>query len=228
VPPRSLATLPRRLRRALIQRTLERHGETGGHVGAEEIGIKDAEYHEYEPSGWRALSSALRGIEIGPEDSFVDIGCGKGRVLLQATRRPFGRVLGVELSPQLAEQARQLVASAKRRRCGSVEVVVADVTRWEVPDDVTIAYAYNALSGESLQQMLDRLADSVQRTPRRLLFIYANPEHEEEVLAHPALELLERRGRRGWRPEDPRWVSIFKVKGRPRRNTLSSIQPPVA
>jgi SAM-dependent methyltransferase len=223
VPLRSLATLPHRLRRALIQRTLERHGETGGHVGPEEIGIEDAEYHEYEPSGWRALRSALRGIEIGPDDGFVDIGCGKGRVLLQATRRPFGRVLGVEYSPQLAEQARQLVANAKRQRCRSVEVIVADATRWEVPDDITVAYAYNALSGESLQQMLDRLAESVERSPRRLFFVYANPEHEKEVLAHPALELLERRGRRRWRAEDPRWVSIFKVKGRPRRNTLSSL-----
>jgi len=216
VPLRSLATLPSRLRRALIQRTLERHGETGGHVTMEELGLEGGEYHEYEPSGWRALRSALRGIEIGPDDGFVDIGCGKGRVLLQATRRPFGRVLGVELSPQLAEQARQLVTGGKRRRCGSVEVVVADVTRWEVPDDITIAYAYNALSGESLQQMLDRLADSVQRSPRRLLFVYANPEHEEEVLSHPALELLERRGRRRWRPEDPRRTSIFKVKSRSR------------
>lgn len=214
--PSPLATLPRRLRRALIERTLERHGETSERVTLEELGLAGGEYHEYEPSGWRALSLALRGIEIGPDDGFVDIGCGKGRVLLQATRRPFGRVLGVELSPQLAEQARQLVATGRRQRCRSVEVIVADVTQWELPDDITIAYAYNALSGESFQQMLDRLAESVQRAPRRLLFVYANPEREEEVLAHPGLELLERRGRRRWRADDPRRISLFEVKGIPR------------
>lgn len=211
----SRASLRHRLRRALIERTLERHGETSERVTMEEMGIEGDGYHEYEPSGWRALGLALRGIEIGPGDGFLDIGCGKGRVLLQATRRPFGRVVGVELSPQLAEQARRLIAGGgrRRRRCREVEVIVADVTRWEVPDDITIAYAYNALSGESLRQMLDRLADSVRRAPRRLHFVYANPEHEEEVLAHPALELLERRGRRRWRPDDPRRVSIFEVRG---------------
>jgi SAM-dependent methyltransferase len=208
-----LQSLRRRLRQALVERTLERHGETSERVTLEELGLEGGEYHEYEPSGWRALGLALQGIEIGPSDGFVDIGCGKGRVLLQATRRPFGRVLGVELSPQLAEQARRLVASGRRRRCRSVEVIVADATRWELPDDITIAYAYNALSGESLQQMLDRLADSVRRTPRRLLFVYANPEREQEVLAHPGLELLEKRGRRRWRADDPRRISLFEVRG---------------
>jgi SAM-dependent methyltransferase len=223
-----LTALRNRLRRALLERTLERGGETRERVTMAEIGIEDDEYHEYEPSGWRTLSFALRGIEIGPDDGFVDIGCGKGRVLLQATRRPFGRVLGVELSPQLAEQARELVAGGRRQRCGTVEVVVADVTRWQLPDEITIAYAYNALSGESLQRMLDRLAESVQRTPRRLLFVYANPEHEDEVLAHPGLELLERRGRRRWRAEDPRRISLFAVKPNPRRTDVSSIDPSIA
>ena len=77
----------RGLRRELIARTLERRGETGGHVSMEEFGIDDPEYHEYEPSGWRTLNQALRGLEIGPEDSFVDLGCGKGRVVQQAARR---------------------------------------------------------------------------------------------------------------------------------------------
>jgi len=212
--------LLQRLRRALIERTLERDGETRERVTMSELGIDEDEYHEYEPSGWRTLSSALRGVEIGPEDGFVDIGCGKGRVVLQATRRPFGRVLGVELSPELAERARQLVTEGRRRRCGSVEVIVADATRWEPPGDITVAYAYNALSGESLQQMLDRLAESVRRTPRRLLFVYANPEHEDEVLAHPGLELLERRGRRRWQADDPRHVSIFEVTGKLRKTLV--------
>lgn len=225
----SAASQLRRLRQALVQRTLERRGETGGRVTMAEMGVEDDEYHEYEPSGWRTLRSALRGIEIGQDDGFVDIGCGKGRVLLQASRRSFGRVLGVELLPELADQARELIDnSGRRRRCRTVEVIVADVTRWELPDDITIVYTYNVLSGESLQLMLDRLAESVQRLPRRLLFIYANPEHEEEVLAHPALELLERRGRRRWRADDPRWISLLEVKPEPRRTGSSSIRSPSA
>lgn len=203
----------RRLRGRLIAATLERRGETRERVTMDEIGVAESEYHEYEPSGWRFLRRALRGIDVGRDDVFVDFGCGKGRVLVQAARRPFGRVIGVELSAELTEQAHELLdADRRRRRCDSVELVVADVTEWEVPDDVTIAYTYNVLRGQSLQRLLDRLVDSVRRAPRRLILVYANPEHEEEVLGHPNLRLLARRGRARWRASDPRRISLFEVE----------------
>lgn len=207
----SITRTLRTLRSRLIARTLERHGETSEHVQMEDVGIHEPEYHEYEPSGWLSLNRALRNHEIGPQDTFVDLGCGKGRVVRQAARRPFKRVIGVELAPQLAEQAERLVAEDRRRRCDSVEIVVADLTSWTVPSDVTFAYAYNVLSGASLQRMLDRLAESVERAPRELLLFYANPEHEDEVRAHAASRFVEYRGRRGGN-SDPRRIAVFRIE----------------
>jgi SAM-dependent methyltransferase len=208
----SLRNLVRRLRRAVLGRLLERGGETAGRVSLEELGVSNREYHDYEPSGWLALRRALRGIDPDASQTFLDIGCGKGRVVAQAARRPFGRVLGVELSPELAAAARQLVENdRRRRRCGAVEIVVADVTAWEMPDDVTVAYVYNALAGSALVAMLDRIADSVERAPRQLRLLYANPIHEQAVAAHPRFELVERRGSRRWSPSDPRRISVFRV-----------------
>ncbi len=43
--------------------------------------------------------------------TFVDIGCGKGRALLLATRHPFRSFLGVELSPDLAAVAQRNLAA---------------------------------------------------------------------------------------------------------------------
>lgn len=206
--------LLRRLRRLLLDRVLERSGETSEAVRLDELGLGLGlgDYHDYEPSGWRSLSRALRGLDTGPADSFLDIGCGKGRVVAQAARRPFKRVLGVELSPQLAQSARELAeGDRRRRRCGEVEIVVADVTTWRMPDDVTVVYVYNALSGAGLEAMLDRIAESAGRAPRRLLLLYANPIHEADVLRHPGFELVRRRAGRRWSPTDPRRISIFRV-----------------
>src|SRR5687767_10057528 len=50
----------------------------------------------YVPSTWRNLPSALRHIPISDDDVFLDLGSGKGRVVLQAAKRPFKRVIGVE------------------------------------------------------------------------------------------------------------------------------------
>lgn len=201
-----------RLRGGVLDRLFERAGETGEAVRLGDLGIAREGYHDYEPSGWRSFKRAMKGVKAGPSDTFLDIGCGKGRVVEQAARRPFRRVLGVELSTELAEQARELVESERdRRRCGSVEIVVADITTWRIPDDVTLIYVYNALSGEALVAMLDRIAESARRAPRRLLMLYVNPLSERTVIEHPQFELRERRGRRRWAARDPRRVSVFEV-----------------
>jgi len=197
----------------VLARIFERSGETSGAVQLDELGLAREGYHDYEPSGWRSFKRAMRGVTAGPTDTFIDIGCGKGRVVAQAARRPFGRVLGVELSDELAAQARKLVESERdRRRCGSVEIVVADITTWQLPDDVTVIYVYNALSGAGLQAMLDRISDSVRRVPRPLLMLYVNPIHEADVSQHPSFELLRRRGSSRWAATDPRRVSVFQVR----------------
>jgi SAM-dependent methyltransferase len=206
------AGLIRRLRRSVLNRVFERSEETNEVVRLDELGLAQKGYHDYEPSGWRSLNRALQGLDIGPSDVFLDIGCGKGRVVAQAARRPFARVLGVELSEELAEQARRLAESERhRQRCGSVEIVNADVTTWQMPDHVTIAYIYNALSGAPLGAALDRIAESVSRAPRRLLLLYVNHLNEADVIAHPSFDLLERRGSRRWSASDPRRISIFEV-----------------
>jgi SAM-dependent methyltransferase len=210
---RRVKHLIRRARRAVLDRLLERSGETSDAVSLDELGVAGEGYHDYEPSGWLGLRRALRGLEVDSSQTFLDIGCGKGRVVAQAARRPFGRVLGVELSPQLATAARDLLErDSRRRRCGAVEIVVADITAWEMPDDVTIAYVYNALGGEALIAMLDRIAESVDRAPRTLLLLYANPVNEADVIAHPRFELRERRGGRRWSATDPRRISTFAVR----------------
>ena len=158
--------LLRRLRRAVLDRVFERSGETSEAVRLDELGLAREGYHDYEPSGWRSFRRAMRGVKVSAADTFLDIGCGKGRVVVQAARRPFGRVLGVELSDELAAQAQELAdAERDRQRCGSVEIVAADITTWPVPDDVTVIYVYNALSGDALVAMLDRIAESASRVP---------------------------------------------------------------
>jgi SAM-dependent methyltransferase len=209
----SVLNLVRQLRSAALDRVFERSGETSEAVRLDELGLAREGYHDYEPSGWRSFKRAMQGVKVSTSDTFLDIGCGKGRVVVQAARRPFHRVLGVELSTELAAQAQQLAdAERDRRRCGSVEIVAADITTWQVPDDVTVIYVYNALSGAGLQEMLDRIAESAARAPRQLLMLYVNPLHERTVAGHPSFELRRRHGSRRWAPADPRRVSVFDVR----------------
>ena len=105
------------------------------------------------PSAWHMLPQALRYTGVSDSDTFVDFGCGKGRVVHQAARRPFRRVIGVEISPVLAEIARtNLAARRHQHRCRNVEIVVSDVMEFRVPDDLTIGYLFHPFRGETFER----------------------------------------------------------------------------
>jgi hypothetical protein len=130
----------------------------------------------YVPSAWHLLPRALRHVGVSERDTFVDFGCGKGRAVQQAARRPFHRVIGVEVSPELAAIARAgLAARRHRRRCQNVEIVVADVTQWHVPDDLTIGYFFRPFGDDTLAPVLRSIVESMDRNPRPVRLIYVWP-----------------------------------------------------
>ena len=138
---------------------------------------------QYEPSGWSYLPRALRHIPVGPEDVFLDLGAGKGRVLYQAAKRPFKRVIGVEIAERLAAVARQnLDANRDRLRCRDIEVVTADAAAYAIPDDVTYIYLFYPFVGETFRRVLGNIHASLDRCPRTMRLIYASPRLEAEIL----------------------------------------------
>jgi SAM-dependent methyltransferase len=135
-------------------------------------------------SGHLYLARGLRGCRVVREDVFMDYGAGKGRVLLAAARFPFGRIVGLEVNQGDAEIARSNASIAgPRRRCPNIEVVVADARVWPLPDDVTYIYLFNPFWDETFKGMLDRVLESLDRRPRQLTLIYANPTCASELLA---------------------------------------------
>ncbi len=103
------------------------------------------------PTAWHVLPRVLRYIGVSESDTFIDFGCGKGRVVHQAARYPFRRVIGIEVVPELAEIAREAIATGKHRyKCQDVQIVVADATEYEIPDDLTVAYFFRPFRRRAL------------------------------------------------------------------------------
>ena len=60
----------------------------------------------YEPCDESLCEWAIKNADISPEEfSFIDIGCGKGRPLIIASRFGFKRLVGVEYSRRLSRAA---------------------------------------------------------------------------------------------------------------------------
>jgi SAM-dependent methyltransferase len=166
----------------------------------------------YVPSVWHVLPRALHYLGADEHDTFIDFGCGKGRVVHQAAKRPFRRVIGVEISPLLADVARAAVAARSRRhRCRNVEIVACDATRFEVPDDLTIGYLFDPFRGDILEAVLQNIIASIDRRPRTVRLIYVHPREGARVLATGRFTLLkEQRG--GLRDRRTGRAAIFESR----------------
>jgi SAM-dependent methyltransferase len=187
-----LARIPKQLVEAsalLADRVLDRGLHTSGGLSLPEHHYSDR--LGYEPSAWYVLPRALWYLGVSDRDTFVDFGCGKGRVVHQAAMRPFRRVIGVEISPALAEIARAAVAARRHQhRCHDVEIVVADAAEFRVPDDLTIGYFFHPFSGNTLVGVMRGIVDSLDRNPRRVRLIYAVPHAGSLVLATGRFRLV--------------------------------------
>jgi SAM-dependent methyltransferase len=138
----------------------------------------------YEPSGWSYLQKALPRDSVASTDVFLDYGSGKGRVVYQAARYPFARVIGVEVSEELNDVARANIESKRRKlACQDVQLVTADAAGFDVPDEVTVAYLFYPFVGDTFRTVMRKLVESLDRRPRRLRLIYVAPKLQDEVLA---------------------------------------------
>jgi hypothetical protein len=161
----------------------------------------------YEPSGWLFLRRALRKRDVEPSDVFVDFGSGKGRVVFQAARYPFRRVIGVEISEALNEVARfNIDRNRSRLACQDVTLVTADAADFEVPDDMTVAYFFYPFAGATFKRVMANIVLSLDRQPRRVKLIYACPGEEESVASTGRFRLIRRLAAR----DLPRRICVYE------------------
>ena len=131
----------------------------------------------YEATRPREFHKLMSRLGLPPGGVFVDIGSGKGRVLLMASDYGFHRVLGVELSAALCEIARSNVLTYRRRRplSAPTEVLTSDALEYGFRDDETVLFLYNPFDASIVDAVADRIRESIRRRPRQVWIIYHHP-----------------------------------------------------
>jgi SAM-dependent methyltransferase len=153
--------------------------DTAGAVDTSALGIDSDERREqailYLPSPVRVTRWMLESVGIEHGDfTFVDLGCGKGRVLLVAAQYPFRRILGVDISAELTSIAR---SNAERFRhqaggCKSIDIVNADATTIDFPETDLLLHLYHPFDPAVTRAVLRRLEASLKGSPRRVRVAY--------------------------------------------------------
>jgi SAM-dependent methyltransferase len=177
--------------------------DTGGLIYAD--GLSAGHQHDIHSAGYYATAPSLfRGaiehwramLEASPfrlaDYAFVDIGCGKGRVVLLATESAFREVIGVELNPQLASMARRNLNRWRRRRraCHNVRILHGDALSFPLPDGPVVLFFFNSFEEQMVRMWLDKLVEAAATRSAPIDVIYLHPEHHQVFAATPGIRIL--------------------------------------
>lgn len=159
------------------------------------LGLFHSPYQPTEPALFHEMLASL--MRASPkidfrELTFIDIGSGKGRVLLMAADHPFRRILGIELLPALHQVAKENIGKYKSdsQRCFAIDCLLGDGGEFVFPSEPTVLYLFNPLPESGLVRMIGNLERSLREHPRPLFVLYHNPLLEPVLMENAKLEKI--------------------------------------
>jgi predicted RNA methylase len=114
----------------------------------------------YLPCSVEAIVQVVEHARVKPEDVFVDLGSGVGRVGALVHLLTGASAIGVEIQPHLVTTSRALLAHLGLERVRVVEGDAAELTRRLAIG--TVFFLYCPFSGERLERVLDGLTSLAQ------------------------------------------------------------------
>lgn len=129
----------------------------------------EATSHMYD----RTLKGFLRKQDHA-DDRIIDVGCGKGRMLVFFNALGFSKADGLEYSPELSETARKNMKTL----CLPCEIFTGDAAEFDGYDAYNWFYLFNPFGRDIMLRFIGRLKESLRRNPRRITILYTNPKGE--------------------------------------------------
>ena len=199
--------------RAIVSKMLRlRRGENPAHAFDREHGVDTSgvitggqlaagHAHDVHITAYAGIPPSLfhdtirRWVETPPAGlaesyAFVDLGCGKGRAVMLASRLHFREVIGVELNPELAGTAERNLEAwrAAGKALRPARVVCGDATEFALPPGPCLLYLANPFGAPVLRRLLERL--EARQDGGVIEVLYQTPRQEAVFRERPAWEML--------------------------------------
>ena len=131
------------------------------------------------------LDKILKGLYLTREDSFIDIGCGKGRVISYMVSRGFPcKLTGIEINPDVAK-----VALKWTSRYPNVEIIEGDAFGLDY-NDYTVLFMYRPMETFTFKMFIELLESTL--THEIKLYYYVDEQSGYYLNDRPGWTLLTR------------------------------------
>ncbi|MDB5203393.1 MAG: hypothetical protein JWQ27_2802 [Ferruginibacter sp.] len=149
----------------------------------EEKGIDIEHSTMYMPASYDVLEKVFATIGLDHCRHFIDIGCGKGRVLTVAAYHGAKKVTGIELSKKFCKEAVANLEKTKEQFPAlQYNIINNDAFYYEVPDDAEVIFMFNPFDEMVMKAVWENIRQSLKRAPRKMTIIYLNPLYKHIFL----------------------------------------------
>ncbi|MBK5273248.1 MAG: class I SAM-dependent methyltransferase [Bacteroidia bacterium] len=133
----------------------------------------------YEAVNYYMLEKLLTEFcRLSSSTSIVDLGCGKGRVMVVAAHFGFTQITGIDFAKELCEEASANMKKIEKKYQGlKWKVITANVLDYKILPEDSVFFMFNPFVEETLASFLDKLDESCSLFPRKIYFLYASPQH---------------------------------------------------
>jgi SAM-dependent methyltransferase len=167
----------------------EIRGESAYHINTtgaddlqnlEDIGIDTSHASIYQPLNYYVLEKLMKEtVRYSNNKTFLDIGCGKGRVMAVAAYYGFEQITGIDFSRELCDAAIQTTGScAKKFPAANFTIINNDAFYFEIPANITTIFFFNPFDEVIMSGVISNIVKSQQLYPRTIRVLYANPVYK--------------------------------------------------
>jgi ubiquinone/menaquinone biosynthesis C-methylase UbiE len=117
------------------------------------------------------------------EKSLIDVGSGKGRVMVAAAHYGFKNITGVDFAKELCVAAERNINKIKAQFPDTTfNVYWKDILNYAINAGDKVFFLFNPFNNEIMEKFLEKIDRSVKEHRRTIYFIYANPQQKEILI----------------------------------------------
>ena len=139
--------------------------------------------NHYAPTYYSVIKESFRSIKDRNKLTFIDVGCGKGKVLLVASDFGFKEIIGIELSKKLLITCKINLNNYKKLKVKkkSIKLININATKYKITNE-NVFYFFDPFSKIILDNFLKKILESFKKNKRKIYIIFANPPKQNKLL----------------------------------------------
>ncbi len=147
------------------------------------LGIKTSQVYRYQDNTslykdavaciatpYLKLEKMVDYLRLSPTDIFIDIGCGKGRVLALMARQKAKKIIGIDLNLDVVGQAKENIHKLKSKNT-PIEIINIDAIAYEFQNE-TVLFMYHPFGLKTFEKVIANIRNSLIANPRKLRLAY--------------------------------------------------------